>query len=135
MTHYTSTVILTALIKGEPLTGLARISVLNSSLADRSTALDIFASLDGRRLDASGLPEESAQAHGSKTPCLVGPSAMYLAQGRMGHDARNANPRMALVSSSDTDETLILREAYIKRTKPIMNIMDIVVKPGEIVRG
>jgi hypothetical protein len=125
-------IIITAVIKGEPLAGLIRLRTLSHFLTT-STPLWIFlialvvcVGLTTALVRAKVTPGPKLHVSWDRGQCLwhkgsvAGKPAMQI----MGS---------ALISSADTTETLIIREAYIKGTEPLMNLLgDLVIEPGQV---
>jgi hypothetical protein len=127
-------IVVTALIKGEPLGGLTRFRTLLPFLQTAIPlwvlliTLAVCVALITRVVDVRHKPSAKLHISWDRSQCLWhkadsgGEPAMQI----MG---------WALISSADTVETLIIREAYIKGCEPIMNLIgDLIIEPGQVYR-
>lgn len=127
-------VILTALIKGEPLAGLTTIPKLARFLR---TSVPLWLLLVAVLVIAWILPgfiQSKAKPGGPKLHVSWDRQQCFWHKGAVGLVPAMQIVGWAVVSSSDTDERIILREAYVKGTRPVISALDIVVEPGKAVK-
>jgi hypothetical protein len=122
--------VLTALIKGESLAGLTRLRTLLPFL---KTSVPLWAFLllllfcvyMARPFINSLRKRPVLHVSWERLVCLW-------ALGRFGDKPMMQIQGHAIITSSGTDETIIIREAYVKGTEPLQSIIDdVVIPPGE----
>lgn len=125
------TVIVTALIKGESLAGLIRLKTLLPFL---KTSVPLWLLLVVLVACVWMLPSVLREKRPKKPKLHVSWERISClwALGKFGKVEMMQIQGDAIVSSSGTDEGIILREAFVKGTKPLMNLVDsIQIMPGE----
>ena len=116
-------IIVAALLKGESLTGLAKIKPFLHFL---TTGIPLWLFLSLLILCVWMIPSVVRARRPSQPKLHVSWEriACIWALGKFGDTPMMQIQGQAVISSSNTDDRIILREGYVKGTKPLMNLAD-----------
>lgn len=124
-------IVVAAWLKGESLSGLAKIKSLGRFV---TTGVPLWLILLLLVLCVWMLPSVLREKRPKKPELHVSWERISCrwALGRFGTDPMMQIQGHAIISSSNTNERIILREGYVKDTKPLMNLADAIqIMPGE----